>query len=171
MREGTFRQDLFHRVHVFPIVLPPLRDRREDIPPLIEHFVRQVCAQNGWKVAPFSADAVTRYRTIRGREISASCAIWWSDYYCSPPTKWIVTLLILPCPQCRLLRRSPERTNRPACGRVAAFEKETILAELERNHRHITNTAKTLGLERSYLYKKCQQLGIDLPRVQPVDPT
>jgi DNA-binding NtrC family response regulator len=54
--------------------------------------------------------------------------------------------------------------------RVADFEKETILAELERNHRHITNTAKALGLERSYLYKKCQQLGIDLRRIQPSEP-
>jgi len=50
--------------------------------------------------------------------------------------------------------------------RVAGFEREVILAELERNHRHITNTAKALGLERSYLYKKCQQLGIDLRRTQ-----
>ncbi len=49
------------------------------------------------------------------------------------------------------------------------FERETILAELERNNRHITNTAKALGLERSYLYKKCQQLGIDLRKIHPAD--
>jgi DNA-binding NtrC family response regulator len=47
-------------------------------------------------------------------------------------------------------------------GRVMEFERATVLSELERNHRHITNTAKALGLERSHLYKKCQQLGIDL---------
>jgi len=46
--------------------------------------------------------------------------------------------------------------------RVQGFEREVILAELKRNHRHITNTAKTLGLERSHLYKKAEQLGIDL---------
>jgi len=46
--------------------------------------------------------------------------------------------------------------------RVAGYERETILRELERNNHHITRTAKALGLERSYLYKKCQQLGIDL---------
>jgi len=46
--------------------------------------------------------------------------------------------------------------------RVEAFERETILAELRRCQNHITNTAHALGLERSYLYKKCQQLGIDL---------
>ena len=46
--------------------------------------------------------------------------------------------------------------------RVAGFERATILAELERQGRHITNTAKALGIERSHLYKKCAQLGIDL---------
>ena len=46
--------------------------------------------------------------------------------------------------------------------RVAGFERATILAELKRQDHHITNTAKALGLERSYLYKKCQQLGIEL---------
>jgi two-component system nitrogen regulation response regulator NtrX len=59
------------------------------------------------------------------------------------------------------------RGGSPApCGtlgeRVDAFERETILAELRRHDNHITNTAKALGLERSYLYKKCQQLGIDV---------
>jgi two-component system, NtrC family, nitrogen regulation response regulator NtrX len=47
--------------------------------------------------------------------------------------------------------------------RVDAFERETILAELKRHQNHITRTARALGLERSYLYKKCEQLGIDLP--------
>jgi two-component system nitrogen regulation response regulator NtrX len=46
--------------------------------------------------------------------------------------------------------------------RVLSFEREEVRKELERHHRHITQTAKALGLERSHLYKKCQQLGIDL---------
>jgi two-component system nitrogen regulation response regulator NtrX len=55
-----------------------------------------------------------------------------------------------------------ESTAETLAAKVLAFERATVLAELERNHRHITNTAKALGLERSHLYKKCQQLGIDL---------
>jgi len=49
VRDGKFRQDLFHRVFVFPLRLPPLRERREDIPALVEHFALQVSAVNGWK--------------------------------------------------------------------------------------------------------------------------
>jgi DNA-binding NtrC family response regulator len=50
----------------------------------------------------------------------------------------------------------------PLAQRVLAFERAQVLAELEQHGRQITQTAKALGLERSHLYKKCQQLGIDL---------
>ena len=57
----------------------------------------------------------------------------------------------------------------PLAERVQAFERATILAELRRNHFHITNTAKALSLERSHLYKKAHQLGIDLASVRHVE--
>ena len=57
----------------------------------------------------------------------------------------------------------------PLAQRVLAFERETVLAELERHGRHVTQTAKALGLERSHLYKKCQQLGIDLQNLPERD--
>src|SRR3984957_661291 len=58
VREEKFRPDLFHRIHVFPLVLPPLRDRRDDIPALVEHFAEQVSALNGWKRIPFVPEAM-----------------------------------------------------------------------------------------------------------------
>src|SRR5246127_2695159 len=58
VESGGFRRDLYHRVVVFPVELPPLRDRVEDIPALAEHFARQVCAQNGWKPVPIMPEAI-----------------------------------------------------------------------------------------------------------------
>src|SRR5258708_16976152 len=54
----------------------------------------------------------------------------------------------------------------PLADRVRAFEKQTILAELKRNHHQISNTPRALGLERSHLYKKTEQVGIDLKAVK-----
>ena len=58
VQQGTFRADLFHRVYVFPIVLPPLRERKEEIPVLVEYFASQVAAQNGWREKHFSTEAL-----------------------------------------------------------------------------------------------------------------
>ncbi len=58
VRDGKFRQDLFHRIYVFPILLPPLRERKEDVAVLVQHFAEQVCAQNNWKPMPFSPEAL-----------------------------------------------------------------------------------------------------------------
>src|SRR5258705_10161452 len=58
VRQGAFRADLFHRVNVFPIVLPPLRERAEEVPVLAEYFAAQVAAQNSWRTKHFSAEAL-----------------------------------------------------------------------------------------------------------------
>ena len=67
------------------------------------------------------------------------------------------------------MRTTAEVRTGPLAQRVLAFEREAVLAELERHGRHITQTAKALGLERSHLYKKCQQLGIDLQNLPERD--
>jgi DNA-binding NtrC family response regulator len=63
VREDKFRQDLFHRVYVFPLVLPPLRERLEDIPALMGHFANQVSAQNGWKAISFTTEAMAELQS------------------------------------------------------------------------------------------------------------
>ena len=168
VRSGSFRQDLFHRVHVFPVVLPPLRDRREDIPALVDHFARHVCAQNGWKPIPFTPEAVAHLKgyawpgNIRElRNVVERLLLLAGD---TVDQEVVNTAL----PHSNSAAASvPNGESGLLTDRVAAFERQTILAELERSGRHITNTAKALGLERSYLYKKCQQLGIDLRKIQP----
>jgi transcriptional regulator with GAF, ATPase, and Fis domain len=65
VQKGTFREDLYHRIFVFPIVMPPLRDRSEDIPVLAEHFARPVAEQNGWKPRGFEREANRRVGPLR----------------------------------------------------------------------------------------------------------
>jgi two-component system, NtrC family, nitrogen regulation response regulator NtrX len=163
VRQGSFRADLFHRVYVFPIALPPLRERAEEIPALAAYFAAQVASQNGWRpkyFSPESLDILQRYtwpgnvrelRNVVERVLLLSGA--------ETITAEEVNLA-LPAP------RNGEPLfaagSGPLTQRLESFEREVLLAELRRHHHHMTNTARALGLERSHLYKKCQQLGIDL---------
>jgi len=175
VRQGTFREDLYHRVFVFPIVLPPLRERREDIRVLAEHFVRQLTDQNNWKPKSFSREAMDALENYS----------WPGNVR---ELRNVVERVLLLAPgeiveAATVIRALPQvvsgnshgfaATGALATGglaqRVEAFERETLLAELKRHHHHMTNTAKALGLERSHLYKKCQQLGIDLRAVRQSD--
>jgi two-component system, NtrC family, nitrogen regulation response regulator NtrX len=168
VRQGAFREDLYHRVFVFPIVLPPLRERREDIRVLAEHFLRQLSEQNRWKSRPLSPeglDSLGRYpwpgnvRELRNVIERAMLLATGEEIGAATIDRAL--------PQSFAAAGGAAGISGPlAAGtlaqRVEAFERETLLAELKRNRHHMTNAAKALGLERSHLYKKCQQLGIDL---------
>jgi two-component system, NtrC family, nitrogen regulation response regulator NtrX len=163
-KEGKFRPDLFHRVYVFPLVLPPLRERREDIPHLVEHFARQVCAQNGWKPVPFTPQAIESLKAHGwpGNVRELRNVVERMMLLATEGQVDIATVeLALPGTAGEIPTRGGLLSER-----VENFEREVILNELRRNHSHITNTAKALGLERSHLYKKCEQLGIDLSAIR-----
>jgi two-component system nitrogen regulation response regulator NtrX len=163
VRDGKFRQDLFHRIYVFPLVLPPLRERRDDIPALIDHFARQVCDQNNWKPIAFSEDAVAALQEYpwpgNVRELRNVV-----ERLMLLATSGAVDLATVHAalPQGGESGMSLSSGAGPLAERVQGFEREAIIAELKRNHYHVTNAAKALGLERSHLYKKAEQLGIDL---------
>ncbi|MGB8522655.1 MAG: sigma-54 dependent transcriptional regulator, partial [Candidatus Acidiferrales bacterium] len=172
VRQGTFREDLYHRVFVFPIVVPPLRERLEDIRALAEHFVCQLSEQNNWKPKSFSPDAIAeleRYPwpgNVRELRNVIERVLLLSD---GDVVEAATVTRALPATD----QGSGGSFSRPAAfmtgilsQRVESFERETLLEELKRNHNHMTNTAKALGLERSHLYKKCQQLGIDLRAIR-----
>ncbi len=168
VKQNAFRRDLFHRIYVFPLELPPLRERPEDYRDLVAHFARQVAVQNGWKEKIFTEEAIGELRkygwpgNVRElRNVVERLILLASDEDVAAAD----VRLILPT------------SNSPAGGpsasssggatgtlaeRAEAFEREVMLAEIRRHNFHMTNVARALGLERSHLYKKCQQLGIDL---------
>jgi two-component system, NtrC family, nitrogen regulation response regulator NtrX len=165
VREDKFRQDLFHRIYVFPLVLPPLRERREDIPPLVAHFAAQVCAQNGWKPVPFSAEAMETLQShtwpgnVRElRNMVERLMLLATDGQVDRATVEIA----IPAGVTTGTGMSSTFSSGPLSQRVDVFERESILAELKRSRSNMSLAAKSLGLERSHLYKKAEQLGIDL---------
>ncbi|HYT23218.1 MAG TPA: sigma-54 dependent transcriptional regulator [Candidatus Polarisedimenticolia bacterium] len=168
VKQNAFRRDLFHRIYVFPLALPPLRERPEDFPALVAHFARQVAAQNGWKEKIFTEEAIEELRkygwpgNVRElRNVVERLILLASDENVAAAD----VRLILPTSD--VLSGGPSASSAGnATGTLAerteAFEKETMLGEIRRHDFHMTNVARALGLERSHLYKKCQQLGIDL---------
>jgi two-component system, NtrC family, nitrogen regulation response regulator NtrX len=168
VKQNAFRRDLFHRIYVFPLTLPSLRERLEDFPNLVAHFARQVAAQNGWKEKIFTEEAVGELRkygwtgNVRElRNVVERLVLLASDETVAAAD----VRLILPTSD-ELSGGPSASTAGNATGTLAerteAFEKEVMLAEIRRHNFHMTNVARALGLERSHLYKKCQQLGIDL---------
>jgi DNA-binding NtrC family response regulator len=165
VREEKFRQDLFHRIYVFPLSLPPLRERREDIPGLVEHFAAQVCAQNGWKAVPFTPEAMEALQAhpwpgnVRElRNMVERLMLLATDGRVDLDT------VQLAMPKASIAGNASGGAigSGPLADRVQSFEREVILAELKRSHHNMSLAAKALGLERSHLYKKAEQLGIDL---------
>jgi len=175
VREGTFRQDLYHRVYVFPLQLPPLRERVEDIPLLVEHFAKQVCSQNGWKLATFTPESTALLQQYRWpgnvrelRNVVERLLLLANNNQVDEeavrlalPALQSATASLMPSS----IVASANSASGPLAERVAEFEREAIRAELARQNNHITNTARALGLERSHLYKKCQALGIELRKL------
>jgi len=170
VREGKFREDLFHRVYVFPITLPPLRERRDDIPILIDHFHKQIARQNNWKPAEFTPEAIAELQkyawpgNVRElRNMVERLLLLAANNQVDLQT---VKMALPTGSSSAASPAGPSNHQGTLSERMDRVERNIILNELDRQEHHITNTAKALGLERSHLYKKCQQLGIDLASVR-----
>ncbi len=173
IKKNEFRRDLFHRVYVFPLSLPPLRERAEDFPELAAHFARQVARQNSWKEKVFTPGAISELRryawpgNVRElRNIVERLALLASDD--TIMAEDVRSVLPASDASGATATATSAGSEKFAAGqgtlveRTEAFEREQLLAEIRRHNFHMTNVARALGLERSHLYKKCQQLGIDL---------
>jgi len=159
---GRFREDLYYRLAVVPIELPPLRARREDIPVLVEHLIGQVCADNDRKrkrVAPSAMTLIMQHDwpgNVRElKNVVERLAILTGDAEVITEADVGDAL-----PRVKPVKTEVAR-GVPFKDLVAAAEREIILAALESNDHHVSNTARELQLERSHLYKKMRALGID----------
>jgi DNA-binding NtrC family response regulator len=164
VRKGAFREDLYHRIFVFPIVVPPLRERPEDIPLLAEHFAGLVAEQNGWKPRGFTPDALeelTRYGwsgNVRELRNVVERLLLLTDEAVDAGT----VRQVLSGKPAAAGGAGASRGTGTLAERVTVFEREVMLEQLAAHGYRVAETARALGLERSHLYKKCQQLGIDV---------
>ncbi|MGB7726457.1 MAG: sigma-54 dependent transcriptional regulator [Candidatus Acidiferrum sp.] len=159
---GAFRQDLFYRLNVIPFHVPPLRDRKEDIPVLARFFLNEFSTEYGKKTRELSDGALEilmRYPWPGNvREL-----------------KNLVERLVIVCPQARIephhlppelfrgVAESPRHPYSTLHEARSAYEREFILRKLQEHRWNMTQTASALGLERSHLYRKMKSLGIAAP--------
>ncbi len=161
VREGKFRQDLYYRINVINIHLPPLRERASDIPLLARHFLRQICEESGRKIVDFTDEVITalqRYHwpgNVRELHnvVERAVILAKGDY---------ITLAELP---------EAITAQAPVAASTSA-QKQSLKQALEDPERHIirqaleahnwnrTLTAKALGINRTTLYKKMKRLGL-----------
>lgn len=157
---GNFREDLFYRLNVIPFFVPPLRDRKEDVPLLAQHFLEEFAVAYGRKCREISADAVAQLQNYN----------WPGNVR---ELRNLIERVVIMNPSARVIERRhlPPLLSRPrkaAAGTEfsslhearAAYERDYILKKLEENSGNMTRTAEVLGLERSHLYRKMKSLGL-----------
>jgi two-component system, NtrC family, nitrogen regulation response regulator NtrX len=159
IERGNFREDLFYRLNVIPFCVPPLRERREDIPLLADHFLREFATAYGRKPKELTAEA---YAVLANYS-------WPGNVR---ELKNLIERIVILNPQVRVdARHIPLNSARRAQERPLerfgslqevreAAEREYILKKLEETSGNVTRTAELLGLERSNLYRKMRTLGI-----------
>jgi transcriptional regulator with PAS, ATPase and Fis domain len=159
--DGRFRRDLFYRINVINIDLPPLRSRASDIPLLAQHFLQRICEETGKRVEGFTEQAVAALQTyawpgnVRELQNVIERAVLLGK-------SSIITLEDLPTdfggPAPVV---SPPRQGRTLKEALEGPERQIILDSLRRNNWNRNATAEQLGINRTTLYKKMKRLGLE----------
>ncbi len=166
--EGLFREDLFHRLAVVPVQVPPLAQRRDDIPSLVSFFINQVAEQAGIKPRRISDDAMAvlqshswpgNVRQLRNN-VERLMILARGDDVDEP-----VTADLLPAEIGDALPRTPTDSDQhimalPLREAREMFEKEYLVAQINRFSGNISRTAEFVGMERSALHRKLKSLGV-----------
>ncbi len=164
IEKGNFREDLYHRLNVVPIEVPSLRERQEDIPLLVDLFLRESARLNGEPPKTMAADALellAHYHwpgNVRElKNLVEHLAILAPDAVIMPediPVGYHAGLLCESAPSEKYLGIDNFKEAKKA------FERFYIRSKLTDNKGNITQTAKKIGVGRSYLHKKLKQLGL-----------
>jgi two-component system nitrogen regulation response regulator NtrX len=160
IEEGRFREDLYFRLSVLPVRVPPLRERPEDVEPLIEHFVRDFCAANNFRAKTFSPEAMEALRQHR-----------WRGNVRELKNAVERLLIMVESDQIKVedvtgtLRRPADDSNDLTTANTLrdfkeAAERTFLVAKLRESDWNISATAQAIGTPRSNLYKKLDQYGI-----------
>jgi two-component system, NtrC family, nitrogen regulation response regulator NtrX len=158
---GNFREDLFYRLNVIPFYVPPLRERKEDVPLLARHFLKEFSATYGRRPREITDDAIeTLMRYSWPGNIRELRNVIERIVIMNPTTTRFDRRHLPP-----LVHRDGSRRN--VGGEFstlhqarAAYERDYILKKLDESHGNISRAAEVLGLERSHLYRKMKTLGI-----------
>jgi len=162
VRQGRFRQDLYYRLVVFPIALPPLRERREDIPALIAHFLEKHARDAGRRVGRVAPDAMEQLMAYQ-----------WPGNVRELETVVHRALLVCDGSEIRADDLPPElggeNLAEPGDGdgrflSLEEMERRTIRRAVEVCGGNLSVAARKLGIGRSTLYRKMEQYGIEAPR-------
>ena len=162
IKKGTFREDLYHRLNVIPLHLPPLRDRREDIPALVKAFVEDTCARNGISAKTISEQALETLVTmewsgnIRELRNVAERLVIMSKGSVIDGADLEALSLSSPDEIGGILHTSSSFQEFKDKAE-AAFLKH----QLKLHHWNVSKTAEVLGMERSHLYTKIKKYGLE----------
>ncbi len=163
VQEGRFRDDLFYRLRVVPLEIPPLRERRADVEPLAGHLLRKVTARHGRSLllAPDALRALLRY-SWPGNVREMENALEYAVAVCRGQTVHaedlpaeILDALPLPPPERILERTGEEEVFDPA---APPGERERLRTALEAHHWRRDEAAKALGMSRTTLWRKMREL-------------
>jgi len=163
MQEGRFREDLFFRLNVVPLFSPPLRERKEDIPVLVEYFSRSFAEENNFKLKKFSKGALDAMMDYpwKGNVRELKNAVERLMIMAEKDTIEAKDLPELVREECEVGAPAPAGVKTLREYRDLA-ERDFILAKLEANNWNISQTAREIDTPRSNLYKKLEQYGIKI---------
>jgi two-component system nitrogen regulation response regulator NtrX len=161
IRAGRFREDLYFRLNVIPIFVPPLRERGHDVILLAEHFVAELAREYGRRPKHFDSGAVTGLRSYRwpGNVRELRNVIERLMIMVPGDTITLPNLAFLEG-SAALAPEAPDAPALPLHEARDRFEREYILRALAAHHGNISRTADALGVERSNLYRKMRGFGI-----------